>query len=118
MRVQVLSLADMAARNKRFHATDPHVSRDNFEQAELIWRGTALLCWHDGGFSWLCPGCARWHYGKIGEVPVSGWDDPRWVNTGTAEAPTLTPSLGCPGWRNGTCPEGHYWLRDGNLVPA
>jgi Family of unknown function (DUF6527) len=123
VKVQVITLEEQAGRNARFRATDPRVSRDAFERAELAGRGTALFFWHpenDGvrSFSWLCPGCARWHYGQIGEQPVSGWDDPRWVNSGTAEKPTLTPSLGCGGWKHGTCPEGHYWLRDGELVPA
>jgi hypothetical protein len=49
---------------------------------------------------------------------VSGWDAPQWVNSGTPERPTLTPSLGCGGSKHGTCPEGHYWLRDGELLAA
>jgi hypothetical protein len=24
----------------------------------------------------------------------------------------------CGGWRGGACPTGHWWLRDGELVPA
>ena len=122
MRVQILTLDEVAERNARFHATDPRISRDDFERAELEERGTVLFFWQpDGsrpGFSWLCPGCARWHFGPLGDHPVSGWDDPQWVNSGTRESPTLTPSLGCPGWRHGTCAGGHYWLRDGELVPA
>ena len=125
--VQVLSLDEVSARNARFRAADPRNSRCDFELAEQAERGTALFFWHApggvggsplGGFSWLCPGCGSWHYGHLGEQPVSGWDDPRWVNTGTREAPTLTPSLGCGGWRHGTCPEGHYWLREGRLERA
>lgn len=121
--VQVLSLEEVDERNARFHATS--LSRDDFERAELAERGTALFFWHLpdesrplGGFSWLCPGCCSWHYGQIGEQPVSGWDAPRWVNSGTPDKPTLTPSLGCPGWKHGTCPEGHYWMRDRELVRA
>jgi len=123
VKVQVLSLDEIAERNARFRAIDPHVSRDDFERAELAGRGTALFFWHpdnDGvsSFSWLCPGCGDWHYGQIGDHPVSGWDDPRWVNSGTEGKPTLTPSLGCVGWKHGTCPEGHYWLREGMLERA
>lgn len=115
MRAEVITAEQAAERNARFHATDPGVSREDFERAGLDERGTSLFFWHDGGFSWLCPGCAQWHYGRMGNEPVSGWDEPRWVNAGTEERPTLAPSLGCPGWRHGTCPEGHYWLRDGEL---
>jgi hypothetical protein len=123
VKVQVLSLDEVTARNARFRAADPRVMRNDFELAEQAERGTALFFWHpdnDGvsSFSWLCPGCGSWHYGQIGDHPVSGWDDPRWVNSGTREAPTLAPSLGCPGWKHGTCPEGHYRLRGGELVPA
>jgi hypothetical protein len=117
--VKVLTLDEVAERNDRFHATN--LSRDDFERGEQD--GTAPFFWQldygdYGGFSWRCPGCAQWHFGEIGEQPVSGWDAPRWINSGTLERPTLTPSLGCPGWRDGTCPEGHYWLRDGELVSA
>jgi Family of unknown function (DUF6527) len=122
VKAQILTLEEVAERNARFRAADPRISRDDFERAELAERGTALFFWQpDGaqpGFSWLCPGCATWHYGPLGDEPVSGWDDPHWVNSGTADRPTLTPSLGCPGWRRGTCEGGHYWLRDGELVPA
>lgn len=129
MKVQVITPEEQAERNARFRAlrdVSPALMRDSFELAEMTDRGTTLLFWHEpddgssplGGFSWLCPGCGRWLYGQIGEQPVSGWDAPRWVNSGTPESPTLTPSLGCGGWRHGTCPEGHYWLRDGELTPA
>jgi len=116
VRVQVISIEENAERNKRFRASG--LSREEFELAEQAKRGTALFFWHDGGFSVLCPGCGRWLFCKIGEQPVSGWDAPRWVNSGTEEKPTLTPSIGCGGWRHGSCPEGHYWLRDGELVRA
>jgi uncharacterized protein DUF6527 len=122
-RVQVLPPDQVAERNARFRASG--LMRQDFELSEQAERGTALFFWHEpnegaslGAFSWLCPGCGSWHYGSIGEQPVSGWDSPRWVNSGTREAPTLTPSLGCGGWKHGTCPEGHYWMRDGELVPA
>lgn len=129
VRVQVITLEEQADRNARFRAlraSDSLTLRNDFELAELAERGTALFFWHHetahgalfDGFSWLCPGCGSWHYGQIGEQPVSGWDAPRWVNSGTPERPTLTPSLGCGGWKHGTCPEGHYWLRDGELVAA
>lgn len=68
-------------------------------------------------FSWECPGCGHSFAGALAPEPVSGWDSPQWAKTGTDEAPTLTPSLGCPGWRAGSC-TGHWWLRDGQLVPA
>jgi Family of unknown function (DUF6527) len=68
-------------------------------------------------FTWTCPGCGGSYGGTLGPEPVSGWDEPRWVNSGTPHAPTLTPSLGCPLWRAGRC-EGHWWLRDGLLEPA
>ena len=80
---------------------------------------TVFYWWPDEDrFSWVCPGCGRTLGGQMGDDPVSGWDEPRWVNTGTRDRPTLTPSLGCPSWRAGTCGGGHYWLRDGELVPA
>jgi hypothetical protein len=123
MKVQILSLREVADYNASFRASDHRMTRDDFERAEMAERGTALFFWQPGygirgGFSWQCPGCATWHFGPLGDEPVSGWDNPVWVNSGTRESPTLTPSLGCPGWRHGTCPEGHYWLRDGELVPA
>lgn len=68
-------------------------------------------------FSWVCPGCGGLAGGELADDAVSGWDAPRWVNTGTRERPTLTPSLGCPGLRHGYC-TGHWWLRNGELVPA
>lgn len=118
MKVRLITPAEMSERNARFRASG--LSRVDFECAELEREGTALFVWWENGtsFTWCCPGCAHLHFGRIGEHPVSGWDEPRWVNTGTPEAPTLTPSLGCPGWKHGTCPEGHYWMRDGELVPA
>jgi hypothetical protein len=78
--------------------------------APMIFRTT-------GRMSWVCPSCGTCTGGQLGDEPVSGWDEPRWVKTGTDGAPSLTPSLGCPGWRNGDC-QGHYWLRDGKLVLA
>ena len=121
MKVLVISAEEMAGRNKRFRSSG--LSRDDFELGEQAVRGTSLFVWWPaaGGhrsFSWLCPGCGRWLYGQMGDQPVSGWDAPRWVNSGTEEKPTLTPSLGCGGWKHGTCPGGHYWLRDGELGPA
>lgn len=80
--------------------------------------GSAAFCWlPDGRFSWVCPGCGSLSGGQIGDEPVGGWEAPRWVNNGTRERPTLTPSLGCPQWRRGEC-QGHWWLIDGELVPA
>jgi len=121
VKVRVITPDEMHERTRQFRASG--LSRDDFERAELEHTGTALFVWwpEDDGhrsFSWLCPGCGRWHYGQIGDQPVGGWDAPRWVNSGMDDAPTLAPSLGCGGWKHGTCPEGHYWLRDGELVRA
>lgn len=69
-------------------------------------------------FLWACPGCGGCHIGDFGDEPVSGWEAPRWTREGDDEHLTLSPSLGCPDWRDGIRPEGHYWLRDGELVPA
>jgi hypothetical protein len=79
--------------------------------------GETLLRIGHGEFYWICPGCGGCAGGTLGEQPVSGWDAPRWVMTGPLDRPTFTPSLGCPTWRRGKC-EGHWWLRDGNLVLA
>lgn len=68
-------------------------------------------------FTWTCPTCGRGHYGYMADEPVGGWEAPRWVNSGTAEAPTLTPSLGCSGMRDGSC-NGHWLCRKGELVAA
>ena len=68
-------------------------------------------------FYWVCPSCGRILGGTFGDEPVSGWENPRWVNSGTRERPTFTPSLGCSGWPRGEC-TGHWFLRDGELVPA
>jgi hypothetical protein len=114
VKIQVITHKEMADRNARFRASG--LERHDFELAEQAARRTALFLWHDGGFSWLCPGCGSWYYGQLGDQPVSGWDAPRWVNSGGEETPTLTPSLGCGGWKRGTCLGGHYWLRGGELV--
>ena len=68
----------------------------------------------DGSFTWECPNCAAVNMGELGPDPVGGWDSPRWQLTGTREAPTLRPSLGC--WN--CYPVGHYWLNDGVLSNA
>jgi hypothetical protein len=75
--------------------------------------------WPDGRkwFQWICPGCGRCSFGQIADGPVSGWNEPRWTVEGAPDHLTLTPSLGCPNWRDGIC-EGHWWARDGKLVPA
>lgn len=69
------------------------------------------------GFRWVCPGCGVDHVGVFGTEPVSGWEAPRWVDSGTADFPTLTPSLGCGRWHYGRC-YGHWWLKHGVLEPA
>jgi hypothetical protein len=70
------------------------------------------------GFMWECPGgCNNAWHGSLGDEPVSGWEAPRWLNTGTLEQPTMAPSFGCPSWRRGQC-SGHYWMRNGVLVQA
>lgn len=68
-------------------------------------------------FTWNCPKCDRQMYGILAEEPVSGWESPRWVLSGSRENPTLTPSLGCRGLQTGEC-EGHFFLRGGSLVAA
>lgn len=92
---------------------NPHFARVRHMQAT----GETILRFTGNQFSWICPGCGQALGGDLGDEPVSGWDKPCWVNTGTLERPTLTPSLGCPGWRRGDC-IGHWWLRDGELVLA
>lgn len=69
-------------------------------------------------FQWVCPDCGRGTFGTFGPDPVSGWEEPRWTREGDDEHLTLQPSLGCPGFRTGECPGGHYWLHNGELVPA
>jgi hypothetical protein len=69
------------------------------------------------GFSWVCPDCGIHLFGTLGDQPVSGWDAPRWVLTGTEDKPTLRPSLGCHNCMS-KGQGGHYWLTDGELVPA
>ncbi len=100
--------------------------RDQFERGPIITACVELCAAGDGpcmvlyekGFCWECPGCGHTYVGWFGDDPVSGWDEPRWVPTWNGDKLSLTPSLGCSGWRDGTCPGGHYWLRDGELVPA
>lgn len=71
------------------------------------------------GFSWECPGCGHVYSGRIGDEQRGGWENPQWVLTGTPEAPSLNPSLGCSRWHaGGECSNGHWWLRDGKLVAA
>jgi hypothetical protein len=74
-----------------------------------------MVIYPNGAFLWVCPGCRRGCMGQLGGQPVSGWDNPRWTREGDDEHLTLVPSLGCAGWKNGDCPEGHYWLRNGEL---
>lgn len=83
----------------------------------LLWQGPDPAV--PVSFMWMCPGCGHTYAGSLGDQPAGGWDNPRWVNTGTLEQPTLTPSLGCTQWRQGLC-RGHWWLRDGVLdqVPS
>lgn len=89
-------------------------------KAHMAATGETLLCWQGDGpasYLWMCPGCGGTYGGNLGDQPVSGWDSPCWVNTGTLERPTLSPSLGCPRWQEGQC-IGHWWLRDGELMQA
>jgi hypothetical protein len=92
---------------------NPHIALVRHIEAT----GETVIQFTAGGFDWICPGCGGVLGGRLGDEPVSGWDAPRWVKTGTEERPTLTPSLGCPRWRRGEC-VGHWWLRDGELMPA
>lgn len=68
------------------------------------------------GFRWTCPDCGEPHFSRIGDEPISGWDNPQWVLSGTPESPSATPSLGCGRMKQE--PGHHWWLRDGRLVPA
>ena len=116
-RVRVITTSDewaawSAAVGKR-PDENPHFARVR----HIAVTGETILRFQSGGFDWVCPGCGRILGGQLDDEPVSGWEHPRWTNTGTAERPTLTPSLGCPGWRRGNC-DGHWFLRDGELVPA
>jgi len=83
----------------------------------LLWQGKDHAA--PVSFLWMCPGCGGTYGGNLGDQPVSGWDDPCWVNSGTLERPSLAPSLGCGRWRAGWC-RGHWQLRDGVLeqVPS
>jgi hypothetical protein len=76
-----------------------------------------FVFWPNGAFQWVCPDCGRATMGRLGDDPVSGWENPRWTREGDNKHLTLQPSLGCPGFRTGDCP-GHFWLRDGELVAA
>lgn len=82
-------------------------------------RGEVYFHWYADRreFMWQCPGCGRVYGGTTGEHAVSGWNEPRWVNSGTLDAPTLHPSLGCQEWRAGKC-FGHFWLENGSLRTA
>lgn len=67
-------------------------------------------------FCIICPGCGGNIGGILSDVPVGGWDEPRWaIQNEAPEHLTMTPSLGCGGWRVGSC-IGHWWIRDGGLV--
>ena len=70
-----------------------------------------------GSVLWTCPRCLRGMYGLIAAQPVSGFDDPRWRATVTDGRLTLEPSLGCSLLTSGCC-SGHWWVRDGRMVPA
>ena len=94
--------------------------RERYLHRELVAAGPWLK-WQDAnpqGFMWECPGCGGAYWGDLGEQPVGGWAHPQWVNSGTREAPTLTPSLGCGAWHRGECSDGHWWMRAGKLVRA
>jgi hypothetical protein len=118
VKVRVITPDEMQARVAELRASDPAVSRARFELAKIAEARETILCWWPGGrFTWVCPSCGEPWAGYLGDKPVSGWTDPRWVNTGTAQEPTLIPSLGCPNWRAGRC-DGHWRLLDGELVPA
>lgn len=115
--VRVVDPAGLRAWRNRA-AVPPGEVLEDHSLRKIAETGETAFCWHDGGrFAWVCPGCGCLNGGQLGDEPVSGWDAPRWVNSGTDDKPTLTPSLGCPQWRRGQC-IGHWWLRNGELVPA
>jgi hypothetical protein len=71
----------------------------------------------EAAFRWTCPDCGRPHYALIGDAPVSGWDNPRWVLATNEDGKyTAAPSLGCGLMK--TEPGHHWWLLDDELVPA
>lgn len=101
-------------------AAVPRRDGENVHDARVRYiedRGRTVLQIANGQIYWLCPHCGGAAGGTLGDVPVSGWDEPRWVASGPIERLTLTPSLGCPTWRRGLC-DGHWWLRDGQLQLA
>ncbi|MCU1677698.1 MAG: hypothetical protein JWM93_2456 [Frankiales bacterium] len=85
--------------------------------AHIAETGVAPIRLAGESFYWTCPACGGTAGGYLAAEPVSGWENPRWVRSGDDEHVTLSPSLGCPGWRTGEC-IGHWWLRDGLLVLA
>lgn len=76
------------------------------------------LWWLPGGFGWMCPHCGFEGEGRLGERAKGGMREPRWVNMGSVERPSLVPALGCPRWKQGACTGGHWWLRTGVLEAA
>ena len=87
-----------------------------YKDGKLVDDGRRVGAFEERGrsFDWECPNCGEPHAARLGDAPISGWESPQWVLSGTPGRPTLTPSLGC-----GFCwPVGHYWLRDGEMVPA
>ena len=84
----------------------------------MTWEPDLVIDEALGTFTWTCPLCGGRYYGRLGPEPVSGWEAPVWRLTRDGEGrPTLEPSLGCQGYRAGTC-QGHWFVRGGELVPA
>jgi len=120
VRFQVRAISDRAAFDQWRDEAAQGAVKDAFQLAlrdRMGETGETVLLWQGDGpvsFLWMCPGCGGTYGGNLGGQPVGGWDHPCWANSGTLERPTLTPSLGCPRWREGVC-RGHWWLRDGVL---
>lgn len=121
VRFQVQATSDRAEFDRWRDDAAAGATKDAFRLAlrdRMGETGETVLLWQGDGpvsFMWMCPGCGSTYGGSLGTEPVSGWDAPHWVNSGTLERPTLAPSLGCSLWRDGKC-RGHWWLRDGELV--
>jgi hypothetical protein len=97
------------------------LARPDFAEAckALIDAGNGpYFCIGEHSMQWECPGCGHVYGGRIGSEAIGGWENPQWVVSGIPDKPTLSPSLGCGAWHRGECSAGHWWLRDGELVPA
>lgn len=95
-----------------------HGRGQSVDYAEVIRNEGAVPFAHvpGRGFRWTCPDCGEPYLARVGDQPLSGWENPQWVLSGTQQAPTAAPSLGCGRMKqeNGH----HWWLREGVMVRA